>query len=153
MMLHIDPTSWYSWDFTVSDESRPVADLAMSWWREKGVLAVDGVTFRVYREGLASGAFILEGPGGVLARAEKPSAFRREFVMRHDGREYTLRPRSMFGRAFILMAGSRELGSVAPHSAFGRKAAADLPPELPVPVRAFIVWLVMIAWKRAQDAS
>jgi hypothetical protein len=153
MMLHIAPVSWYSWAFKVSDESRTVADIAMSWWREKGALAADGVNYRVYREGLASGAFVLEGPGSVLARAEKPSAFRREFSVRHDGREYTLRPRSIFGRTFILTAGSREIGSVTPHNAFTRKATADLPADLPIPVRAFIVWLVMIAWKRTQDAS
>ena len=153
MMLQIAPLSWYSWNFKVSEESRPVADIAMSWWREKGALAIDDVTYRAYREGMVSGNFLLEGPGGVLARAEKPSAFRREFVIRHDGREYSLRPKSMFGRAFILVSGSREIGSVAPHSAFTRKAAADLPVDLPIPVRAFIVWLVMITWKRTQDAS
>jgi hypothetical protein len=81
MTLQIVPTNWYSWDVKVSDESRPVADIAMSWWREKGALTIDGATYRVYREAPLSGAFVLEGAGGVLARAEKPSVFRREFVI------------------------------------------------------------------------
>ena len=152
MLLQIVPTSWGSWNFTVADESRRVADIATSWWREKGTLAIDGATCRVYREALMSGAFILEGAGGVLARAEKPSVFRREFVIRHAGREYTLRPRSIFGRAFILLAGSREVGSLEPQSVFTRKAAADLPGDLPLPVRAFIVWLMLISWRRSQDS-
>ena len=36
MMLQIAPTHWFSWDVTVRDESRHVADLTTSWWREKG---------------------------------------------------------------------------------------------------------------------
>jgi hypothetical protein len=29
-----------------------------------------------------------------------------------------------------------------------RRAAADLPPDWPVPIKAFIIWLVIILWKR-----
>ena len=43
-MLRVVPKRWFSWDFTVMDESNTVADIDMSWWREKGVLAVEGVT-------------------------------------------------------------------------------------------------------------
>ena len=152
MMLQIVPTHWYSWDVTVTDASRTVADIALSWWREKGALTIDGATYGVYREGLISGDFVLEHAGRVLARAEKPSVFRREFVIRHAGREYTLRRRSIFRRAFVLLAGSRHVGSIAPSGAFTRKAAADLPHELPLPVRMFIVWLTVISWRREQSS-
>jgi hypothetical protein len=152
MMLHVVPTHWYSWDVTVTDESRPVADIATSWWREKGALTIDGAIYRLYREAPMSGDFVLEHAGSVLARAEKPSIFRREFVLRHAGREYTLRPRSMFRRAFVLLDGLRQVGSIAPKSAFTRRAAADLPHDLPLPVRMFIVWLTVISWRREQNS-
>ena len=152
MMLQIVPTHWYSWDVTVTDESRPVADIARSWWREKGALTIGDTTYHVYREAPMSGAFVLEQAGSVLARAEKPSVFRREFVIRHADREYTLRPESMFRRAFVLLDGSRQIGSLAPKSAFTRKAAADLPNHLPLPVRMFIVWVTMISWRREQSS-
>ena len=151
-MLQIAPTHWYSWDVTVSDESRPVADIATSWWREKATLTINGATYRVYREALMSGAFVLEQAGSVLARAEKPSIFRREFEIRHAGRTYTLRRRSLFQRAFVLVDGSRQVGSIAPKNAFTRKAAADLPQDLPLPVRLFIVWLTVISWRREQSS-
>lgn len=152
MMLQIVPAHWYSWDVSVTDESRPVADIAMSWWREKGALTIDGATYPLYREALISGDFVLEHAGRVLARAEKPSVFRREFVIRHADREYTLRRESMFRRAFVLLDGSRQVGSIAPNSAFTRKAAADLPHDLPLPVRMFIVWLTVISWRREQNS-
>ena len=152
MSLQIVPTHWYSWDVRVTDESRPVADIAMSWWREKGALTIGDTTYRVYREAPMSGAFVLEHAGSVLARAEKPSVFRREFVISHAGREYTLRRESLFRRAFVLLDGSRQIGSLAPNSAFTRKAAADLPHDLPLPVRMFIVWLTVISWRREQNS-
>lgn len=67
----------------------------------------------------------------LLARAEKPSVFRREFVIHHVGREFTL----------------------AQKHAFTRTAAASLPHELPLPVRMFIVWLTMISWRREATAN
>ena len=148
MTLQIAPTSWCSWDFKVSDESRPVADIAVSRWRDKGELIIGGATYRAYREARPSRAFVLEGADGVLAQAMVQGVFRCAFLIRHAGREYTLRPRSMFRRAFVLLDGSQEVGSLAPQSAFTRKAAADLPHDLPLPVRMFIVWLTVISCRR-----
>ena len=135
------------------DESRPVADLDVSWWGEKGILTIEGTTYRVYREAPMSGDFILEQAGSVLARAEKPSLFLRRFLIRHAGREYTLQRKSVFRRSYVLLDGSREIGSLAPESLFTRKAAADLPLDLPLPVRMFVVWLTVILWRRDQAAS
>lgn len=152
-MLQIFPVSWHSWDFRVEDEPRPLADISMNPFRDKGALDIDGETYRAYREAKIFDAFVLEGANGVLARAKKPSIFGRELVILHAGREYSLRPRSMFQRAFVLWQGSKEVGSIAPTSAFTRKAEADLPHDLSVPLRMFIVWLTMISWRRAARAT
>ena len=95
-----------------------------------------------------SGAFILESAGTVLARAEKPSAFRRTLLIHYEGREFTLRATSVFWRHFVLLDGSRQIGSLAPNSVFTRGAAVDLPDEWPLPVRVFIIWLTVILWMR-----
>jgi hypothetical protein len=124
----------------------------VSAWGEKGALTIGDTTYEMHREGPMSGAFVLEHAGSVLARAEKPSFFRREFVIRHAGREYTLRRESTFRRAFVFLDGSRQVGFIAPKSAFTRKAAASLPHDLPLPVRMFIVWLTMVSWRRDQSA-
>jgi hypothetical protein len=153
MTMQIVPTNWYSWDFKVTDESRAVAGITLSHWREKGALTIGDSQYGMYREAPMSGAFILERAGTVLARAEKPSLFRREFVVHFRDREYTLRPESLLRRAFVLTHDSQRVGSVAPNSAFTRRAAADLPEMLPLPVRMFIVWLTMISWRRQQNSS
>ena len=68
-MLTIIPKAWYSWDFSVLDGDRQLAFMDLSSWREKGILTIDGVEHRVYREGAMSGDFVLERDGTVLARA------------------------------------------------------------------------------------
>lgn len=151
MMLQVAPTHWYSADFTVRQASQPVADVDISWWRDEGTLTVEGVRYRAYREGWMNGGFVLERGGSVIARAEKPSAFSRKYLLRYHDREYTLRAKSAFRRAFVLLDGPRQIGSIKPASALTRQAMADLPDSWPLPVRAFVIWLTMIQWRREKS--
>ena len=152
-MLRIVPKHWFSWGFAVRDGDRHVADIDMAWWRERGVLAVEDRPYEVYREGVMSGAFILASPEGILARAEKPSAFFRSFVVEHAGRAYTLQARSAFFRSFVLLDGPTEVGTLTPDGPFTRRASADLPEDMPLPVRVFVLWLALLLWKRQSDSS
>lgn len=152
MRLEVEPTHWYSQDFTVEQQSRRVAEVDVSCWCEKGEVTIEGVRYRVYREGWLSGSFVLERDGSVLARAEKPSAFFRKYLIRFGDRSYALEPRSAFRRAFVLRDGSRQIGSIEPTSAFTRGAVADLPDTWPLPLRAFVIWLTMIQWRRDRSS-
>lgn len=151
MTLQVVPTHWYSSDFTVRQASRAVANADVSWWREKGVLTIEGVRYEAYRDGVLTGTFVLERNGTVIARAEKPSALFRKYLVRHGDREYTLDARSAFRRAFVLLDGSREIGTIEPTSALTREAIANLPDSWPLPIRAFVIWLTMIQWRRDQS--
>jgi len=152
-MLGAVPKRWFSWDFTVLDGQTPVADIDVSWWRERGVLTIENRPYQVYREGLLSGAFVLEGDHGVLARASKPSAFTRRIAIESQGRRYELKPKSVFTRAFDLLRNDKPAGSLSPEGLFTRRMRVDLPEELPLPVRVFIVWLTVILWKRQHDQA
>ncbi len=135
------------------DGPQAVGNIDISCWREKALLTVQGVDYRVYREGLMSGDFILASGESVLARAKKPSALRRTFIIEHGGRHYTLRAKSAFQRAFELLDGDRVVGSVSPRGIFTRRAAVDLPEDMPLFVKVFIIWLAVILWKRESDAA
>ena len=130
-----------------------VARIETHWWREKGALTIQGVDHSVYRERPMSGDFILESAGSILARARKPSAFRRFFNVEHAGRQYTLRAPSAFRRAFIVLDGDLGIGSISPDGLFTRRASVDLPENIPLAVRIFIVWLAVILWKRESDSG
>lgn len=152
-MLRMIPKR-FSWTFSLMAGAEPVAhSVDRSWWSDKGELTVAGITYIARREGVMSGAFVLESASGVVARATKPSAFRRLLIVEHSGRRYTLRAASAFWREFLLFEGSTRIGSLSPEGVFTRRAAVDLPPALPLPLRAFIVWLTVTLWKHQQRAG
>ncbi len=98
-------------------------------------------------------SFILELNGTQLARAEKPSALRRSFTIQHEGKTYILKAESAFGRTFLLLDNDRrQIGSITPAGMFTRKATVDLPDEMPLPIKVFLVWLTVILWKRDSEA-
>ena len=144
----------FSWTFSVLDGSEPVAHAVdLSWWSDKGELTVQGVTYTARREGVMSGAFVLESTAGVVARATKPSSLRRLLIVEHSGRQYTLRATSALRREFILLDGSTRIGSLSPEGIFTRRADVDLPSALPLTVRVFIIWLTVMLWKHDEAAA
>jgi len=151
--MTIVPLRWYSWNFDLLEGTRRLAHLDLSAWREKGVLSVDGINHRVYREGVMSGDFVIARDGLVLARATKPSAFRSTFMISWNGREYTLRKKSILGREFVLLDGDTQIGSVARNSWWSRDSSVDLPTTWPLPIRVFVIWLVLIMWRRDANSG
>src|SRR5262245_12372513 len=152
-MLQATPRGWFSWNFVVSEGEEEVADIRLAMLREAGELVVRDKSYRVNREGIMSGAFILQEGDMELARAEKPSAFQRWFQVSHAGRSYALGAESAFRRKFVLRENGRLVGSVYPLNAFTRRCAVELPADISLPVRVFMVWLVIILWKRDSDSA
>ena len=148
------PRRWFSWDFVVLDGSgRALAEIDMAVFGERATVAVEGSTYEIAREGLLRGAFLLERSGEVLARAEKPSAFRRLFHVEHAGTRYTMAQRSILRRAFVLRRGDDDVGTLAPERLIGRRVRVELPDELPVPVAVFVIFLAVLLWKRASRSA
>jgi hypothetical protein len=152
-VLRAVPNSWFFWDFTILDDERVIGTIDLAWVREAGELSLDGATYRVYRDGLLGGAFVLEEEGRVLARAEKTSALTRAFDVEYNRRSYRLRAESALRRRFVLYRDDREIGSVRPEHAFTYRAIIDLPGEIALPAKIFMTWLAIILWKRDAEAS
>jgi hypothetical protein len=150
--LRVVPTRWLAWDFSVMQGTQQLTSVEMSAWREKAEFRIQDRTYHVFRDGMI-GDFVLQAAGSTVARASKPSSFRRDFVIKYDEKVYTLKAKSSFGRGFILRDEHREIGSLTPETAFSYRAAVDLPDHLPLEMKVFIVWLVMILWKRAASAA
>ena len=151
-VLTLAPRNWFTWNFSVLDGERPLAEVNLSSWRERGTLTIEGADYSVYRESLI-GDFLLEQSGRVLARAEKPSMFRRSFIIRYKEKPYTLRAQSAFRRAFVLLDGEREIGSIVPENAFTRNSVVTLPDEWPLPIKSFAIWLTIVHWRRDANAG
>lgn len=157
------PEGWFSWDFGIygeeiqeesHSESAPLARVSLSWAKEAGELTIEGVRHRMYREGLASGDFVLEREGEQIVRADKPSSWSNRFEISYRGRRYELEKESTWRRKFVLVdEGRREVGKIEPEGPFTRRAVVDLPEELSLAVRAYLVWLCVILWKRESSAG
>jgi hypothetical protein len=153
-MLQIEPMRWFSWDFTVERDGRPIAELDISWWRERGELIVDGVRYDVVRKNVFCSDFTMTAPDGtVVASAYKPSIMSRHFAIEHGGHATTVAARSMWGRTMEVLLDGRAPGVIAPRGAWTRRATADLPDAMPLPVQVFAIWLSVLLWKREQDAA
>jgi hypothetical protein len=153
-MLTLIPKSWLSWDFRIEDDGREIAFIDRDWFRERATFAVDGAAYDVRRTSVVQGTFTLERGGVEIARAQKTSAFRRAFeIETADHERYELRAASTFRREFQLTRGGVPVGSISPVSMFGRTATAHLPETVPRPVQLFMLFLVLVLWKRRSDAS
>ena len=152
-MLSAVPDGCFSCNFTIFDDHNAIAKIDLAWVREAGELYLEGSNYRVCREGLLSGSFIIEKEGLVLARAEKPSALIRSFKVEYNNKSYILEAASALQRKFVLREGGQTIGSVRPENTFTKKAIIDLPADIAMPVRIFMVWLTLILWKRETDAA
>lgn len=151
-MIRAEPYSLFSWDFTVYEDGTPVADVDLAWVREAGEMNIEGTPYRVYREP-GFGDFVLDSEGRTLVRGHKSSAFLRTFEITYNDELLILKARSAFGRTFELFEDDRRIGVIAPDHVFSRKMRVDLPPTMPLAVCVFIVWLVVLMWKRAAGSS
>lgn len=152
-MLTAVPTSWLSRHYDVYDGRDRIARLDLAWVREAGTLVLADRTFEVGRDGLWSGPFYLKERGGLRAAAVKPSALVRAFDVVVGPDEYRLAPAAWLGRRFDPTGGGEVIGWIRPLAIFTSRMEIDLPDALPLEVRVFLAWLVILLWRRRVHSS
>lgn len=153
-MLRIEPKGWLSWRFRVLDaRGRTLTEIHQAWVRERVTFAIDGTPYTVRRTSAWRSTFQLEQPEGVLAEATKPSMLRRAFDVVTPRDHFRLEAPSLFGRTFEVYRDEAPVGSIRPAALLSRSAEADLPDDLPQPIRVFLVFLVLLLWKRATNTA
>jgi hypothetical protein len=151
IQFHLLPRAWYSSDYRVLKDGTQLTCLKFESWPERSIFALAGVVYLARKEKWSSPNFFLLLDQTRIARAEKPSAFSREFLIEYDQRRYVLRPSGR--NRFALGEREIEVGWVAKQRWFGRKAHAELPDDMPIPVCVFVLWLVALMWKRDADSE
>jgi hypothetical protein len=152
--LKLVPQNPFSWSFDVTRNNASIAQVVHTFsLKEQATLNIQGTTCQAYREHFMGGDYILEEQGHSLARARKQSVFVSAFQLEYPGKSHTLRKESHFRRTFVLMEGDRQIGIIKPEGIFTRKADVSLPDEIPLPVQIFVLWLVLVLWKRNSDSG
>ena len=147
------PKHWFSWDFSVLHKEQIITQLDLSVWREKGIFKIQGLEYKVSRAKLLSGNYKLESMGNVIATANKPSLLRKRFIIQFLDNEFELVSKSIFGRSFLLLQSNKVIGSIKSANFLNRKAVVNLPDDIPIHVKSFMLWLVIIMWKRESNSS
>jgi hypothetical protein len=138
--------------FEVLDEAgRLVAAFSGSARTEHGDIAIGDGRWHVRR--MTRGHFVLESPSGVLAHADRTSAWSGRWELHAAGRTYDLVRRSWHSRVHELREAGRPVGTVEPRGPFSRHATATLPSTLPLPEQVFVIAVVLTIWRRDQQAA
>jgi hypothetical protein len=77
----------------------------------------------------------------------------RRLVVDVGTAQFELRPPSAMSRKFHLLSGATIIGTLSPGGFLSRRMNIDLPVDLPLPTRAFVVWLTVFSWKRESQAA
>lgn len=152
-MLEAVPAGIFSRNWVARWPGGPTAEIRVSGMRERAEFTLDGRRFRLGRERLLGGAFLLEDEHGTIARAVKPSAWRRRFELGAEGEEWALEADSVWSRSFSLVRRGERVGTVGRSGVFRRRAWAELPDGWPPEVQLFVFWLALVLWRRADAAA
>ena len=102
--------------------------------------------------GVSFGAgYALGGPTGELARAER--ADRRTWRITSAAESFDLVRTSIWRETWELRRFGEPAGSLSKDGAFTRTSSADLPDDLPLSVRLFVVCVMETLWERSRQSA
>lgn len=108
-----------------------------------------GERLRAEREG--NKRFVLTGPRGVMATADRESG-RRWLIATTDGHVTLVKP-SIWREGWELHDGERVLGGFRRDGVFSMNAHSDVVAEVPAALRVFAFHVVLVLWARAAAAA
>jgi hypothetical protein len=135
--------------YDISDDGRPVATLA-GGRRESHTFELDGESFQVIRKGYKGFSFTGTQTGEV-ARAERDNG--RTWTIHSMYGPLELVRTSMWKETWELRRSGEPAGTLGKDGTFKRTATADLPDDLPLPLRLFIFCVVEILWERSRQSA
>ncbi len=145
------PQGLFNSSFNVSQNGVVVATICGSVWRNRAALNAQGCECEAYGTGFPRNTFLLTANLKPCAQAARQGAFRRSFVIEHQGESYRLQPEHWWSGDFIVRQNDREIAAIRCRGFFGRKADVYFPDEWPVYLQLFTIWLVTVQW--SYDAS
>jgi hypothetical protein len=148
VMLQSTRRGFFRHSYDISEDGRPTATLT-GIRREGCTFDVDGVGYRVARDGRK--AFTLSGPNGDEARAERVRG--RTWTVSSLVVPLELVRTSMWKDTWELRRFGEPVGTLAKDGAFRRTSTADLPDDLPLPLRLFVLCVVETLWERARQSG
>ena len=161
-MLRVTAKAWNSRDYNVHDESGLVGKILVGSRFVGHVLTVGDERYGARMRGWIGRRYFMESSDVVVARARARldwaglveaiglglGLFHSTLVLEYSSAKYTLRFRGFWSMTVDLVQENTVVGSVVHTSGFPwSSATADLPSELPVQIRLFVIWLTLLPLK------
>jgi hypothetical protein len=134
--------------YTLTRAGVEIGQIDCGGMRQPATLTVGGASYNPVSEGVLRTKFHLDAGGVRIADVEPAGTYFRRFIVHAGAKTYTLKVASWFGRNFVLTENDVEVGRIARTGLFTARCRAELPDDMPLPVQAFLIWLVLITWRR-----
>ena len=151
-MLICRREGWFGRRYHVTDNARPVATFELARFREHAAFEWENAQYVIRGSGWRGTLVMTASSGREVARAERAGWLSSRARLRLPDRTLELGTRGFWMMRHVLWHGSRELGEIRA-SFTTRQLEADLPDELPGPVRIFVLVLVLITRRRRAAAA
>ena len=152
-VLRTEPLGWASYGARILDGGKELARLEITWLKGRGTFRLHNETFAIEPKGFFLSHAVLEKGSTALAKAHKPSAFRRRFEVTSAGHEFVLESQSWTGREYALFHGDQEVGWIKREGWTGRKLDLEFPDDMPVFLQIFLAYIVLAQMRREAAAA
>jgi len=140
--------------YAILDGETEVAEVQYAPFAKRGQVVADGLTYEAYSRGAFLAAYVLELDGSPLVEVRRPKLLTLSNVVAvTGGKTYTLRPASLFSRRYLLLDNDQPIGEIRPEGFWGVRFVIDLPDVIPVPVQAFLFWVVRTIRERNRNSD
>jgi hypothetical protein len=151
-MIRAIPRGWLSSHFKIFENDNEITELDFKNVGQQVSVEIqdDTYEFKPRENHPSPGSYVIESGNSALAFAESVEKI-EAFSFVSGEKEYLLRKDSKWARKFVLLENEEEVGAIYPKKKFSSTAEAELPDDIPLPVRVFMLWLVVSFWKKDEE--
>ncbi|HEX8995142.1 MAG TPA: hypothetical protein VF812_03840 [Ktedonobacterales bacterium] len=151
MRMTAEPEGLITRRYHILAGDAPITEISFPLFGPSTATPIAGSVYHLRRTGVLRDDFMLESAGGeTVAQARQVSWLRHEFAIESGARRLTLRAAFPLRSEYLLAEGDRIVGSLRPAGPLWRRVEAELPDDLPVEARVFLLWVVLWLWRRDQ---
>jgi hypothetical protein len=153
-MLRAIPKGWWTLKYELLDNEEVVGLVEFHFATEGATITIGSEVYEARGKGWFNREYFFEtAERRFIASAENP-AFSGRFEVNFDNRLYSLqKDKGLLNTTYVLIDGDGVIGSITPDGIFSRKSTIDIQNSFPLPIQAFMFWLVALLWKRATDST
>jgi hypothetical protein len=150
-VLEASRASWFEYQYEVTEDGAPVGKIQLSQVGERALLLTGSEAYTVRREGMKVYKLETETAEPMPAAALREIALYPVFRVDYAGRSYRLESDTVPTWEYAIKLDGLEVGSIALERALHTPVEGTFPPEIPLPVRLFMMTLAIFTRKRATD--